>query len=382
MWWSGAEISANREVSTMKILALLSVVMLSACAVAAIKDTSASSATDSSASAKKDSSTKPSALENITTSFANVVTSSANILQTEISSKPAVRRAEAMELFLANPNDENNFTFGGDQRAFAQYACAGSGALHREKNFLDFAKAYATAAQGITKPGGDSFAEQWKKFQELRHKEMPEAPKDKNEDETGEKIGQQKLFEQCTIDVLKLIDFKGVPARDTTDEIAFAAIPAAIAAFQKLFSALEQIATDGLKSINTIEARKNLASYVQKMHSSFQSALSNELPPEKLDDAWQRREAQSLWAPYITFSQILTLKKKNASIYEIKELVVKLDSEMVAYDSIKSSRPPSDIVKALSTADDALFKAATDDKSSLAAISTLLGAIASDISRR
>src|SRR5579862_761467 len=100
---------------------------------------------------------KQSSLEAVTKNFSDVVGSSSSILQIEIRDKPRVRRGEALELFLNDPTNELNFSLGGEKRAFARYVCAGTGALHKEKAFLDFAKTYASGAQGIVKPGGDSF---------------------------------------------------------------------------------------------------------------------------------------------------------------------------------------------------------------------------------
>ncbi|MFZ0888512.1 MAG: hypothetical protein WA005_08680 [Candidatus Binataceae bacterium] len=111
---------------------------------------------------------KQSTLENATKRFSDVVSSSSSILQLEVTDKPRIRRAESLQLFLINPHDETNFTSSGDKRAFAQYLCAGTSSLRKEKAFLDFAQSYATGAQGIVKPGGDTFADQWQKYKELQ----------------------------------------------------------------------------------------------------------------------------------------------------------------------------------------------------------------------
>jgi hypothetical protein len=321
---------------------------------------------------------KESSLEAATKSFSDIVASSSGSLQLEIRDKPRVRRGEALELFLNDPTNEQNFTLGGDKRAFARYVCAGTGALQKEKAFLDFAKTYASGAQGIVKPGGDSFAEQWKKFREL---EQPVG--DMNSE--GKDAPGQTSYDKCVVELVGtdtaagLLAFKGLPASDTSDEIAPLAIPAALEAFQALFSALQKAATDGLKAVNAVEARRKFTAYVVQMHEQFQGSLSSDLSSDRIRDAWIRRKAYALWAPYLTFTRILGLKKRNASNYQIKELAVKLEAELGEYDAIRATDPPDRIVKALSSAEQAVYEAAESNKVSLNAVVDFLTALAADV---
>lgn len=289
-----------------------------------------------------------------------------------------------MERFLVNPQDEANFTLGGDRRAFARYACAGTGALHRETAFLDFAQSYATGAQGIVKPGGNSFAEQWAKYKQLQ-KPLSQLVGSNKPGGTPQNKTSDQLYKEC-IDELTgvgsapgILDFRGMPASDTTDEVALGAISPVIAAVEALFKALDKAATDGLTAVNAVEARKKLAEYVNTVHEKFQGSISSELSPDRLDDAWKRRKAYSLWAPYLTFTHILRLKAQNASDYEIKDYAVKLESELGPYDVIRGTKPPSAIVKGLSAAENAVYSAATDNSVSLEAIAQLLDGIIADI---
>ncbi|MFZ0888513.1 MAG: hypothetical protein WA005_08685 [Candidatus Binataceae bacterium] len=165
-----------------------------------------------------------------------------------------------------------------------------------------------------------------------------------------------------------------------TDELAFAAVPAAVDAFKALFSALKQAATDGLKVKNEIEARQKFTAFVKENHEHFQGSLSSELSSDRLLDAWRRRKAQALWAPYLTFTRILALKTRaHASDYEIKDLAVKLETELHEYDAIRATRSPDSIVKTLSAAEQAIYEAATNDKLSLDAVVEFLSGLASDV---
>jgi len=317
-------------------------------------------------------------LESVTKAFADVVDSSAEALKMEVASKPRVRRAEALQRFLVDPTDPANFTLDGEQRAFANYLCAGATTFRNEVQFLAFAKSYASGAEGIVKPGGDSFAEQWKKYKELQKPiSVPNVPKP---DGSG-----KDLFKQCTKELLAetdgkppLLRFSGVPATDMTDEIALAAIPAAVEAFSALLSALETAAKDGLKAVNAVEARKKFSAYVNAVHQRFQGSISTDLDPDRMNDAWRRRKAQSLWRPYLTFMRILELKRKNASAYDIKELATKLEGELAEYDAIRATQAPGGLVRALSAAENAVLSAATDEKVSLDALIELLGAVSTE----
>src|SRR5579862_8109714 len=77
--------------------------------------------------------------------------------------------------------------------------------------------------------------EQWKRFKELEQP-LGNAPKPDNKDTSS-----PALYDQCVSELVGtntavgLLAFRGVPAGDTSDEIAPLAIPAAFAAFEALF---------------------------------------------------------------------------------------------------------------------------------------------------
>jgi len=317
-------------------------------------------------------------LTNVTDKFAQVVSSSSGLLKTEIDNKPKVRRGEALEMFLRDPHNKTNFTVDQDPAAaFAIYVCAGSGALHKEKSFLDFANTYATGAQGIVKPGGNSFAEQWKKYLDLR--KPVELPKEGA-------AADSDAFKQCRTETAALLNFRGTTAFDESDEAAFLlGLPAAIDAYKTLLDALENAAKDGLAAVNQIEARKKFKAYVNAMHPKFVAALDTDLPQQRMQDSWKRRQGYALWAPFQTFAQIVAIRKQHeapldaAQMYEIKELALKLQSELAEYDAMRSAAPPDKMAAALQTAEDAVYKAANDDKISLDEILDILIAVAGDL---
>ncbi len=323
---------------------------------------------------------KQQTLESVTKGFTDAVTASTDTLEIEIKNKPAVRRDEALERFLRNPNDETNFTPAtGEPRAFARYVCAGTGALYKEKAALGFARTYAATCQGIVKPGGDTFAEQWKKYMELQ---KPAASLVSPEPETGKAKTSEDLFNDCVEELANaktgLLAFNGVAASDTSDEVAFAAVPAAIAAYQAFYDALKKAATDGLKVVNQVQARRKFTEYVKATHQHFQALVGSDLSSDRLKDAWTRRKAHALWAPYVTFTRIVELRTANAPQFEIKELAIKLRTELAEYDALRGTGSPDRIVKSLSAAEDAVYQAATDERVSLDAIVSFLQAVASD----
>jgi hypothetical protein len=303
-------------------------------------------------------------LSNVTDKFSQVVSSSSSLLKTEIDNKPKVRRGEALELFLRDPHNKINFTADQDTAAaFAVYVCAGSNALHKEKSFLNFANAYATAAQGIVKPGGNSFAEQWKKYLDLR--KPVELPKEGAAADTD-------AFKQCNTETAALLTFKGTTAFDQSDEAAFLlGLPAALEAYKTLLDALQNAAKDGLAVANQIEARKKFMAYVNAMHPKFVAALDTELPQQRLQDSWKRRKGYALWAPYQTFVRIVAIRKKQtgeldaAQMFEIKELALKLQGEMAEYDALRTATPPDKMAEGLMAAEAKVYEAANDEHISL-----------------
>jgi hypothetical protein len=319
-------------------------------------------------------------LSNVTDKFSQVVSSSSSLLKTEIDNKPKVRRGEALEHFLNRPGDANNFTGEDMHDAFAVYVCAGANSLQKEKAFLDFAAAYAGGAQGIVKPGGNSFAEQWKKYQDLR--KPVEIPK------LHEQGDSRKPFDVCRGELTAAdgpLAFKGVSIFDNADEMAPGAILGAIEAYRALFDALEKAATDGLKVANQIEARNKFKNYVLAVHDRFAGTLSTDLSADRLKDSWQRRKAYALWAPYQTFARIVTIRKKQtgeldaARMYEIKELALKLESELAEYDALRKANPPDKMVAALTEAEAAVYAAATKDDISLDSIVEFLTLLLDDL---
>jgi hypothetical protein len=192
-----------------------------------------------------------------------------------------------------------------------------------------------------------------------------------------------------------------VPATDRQDEVVLAAIPAAIAAYQALFSALEAAAKDALKITNQVKAKAVLKEYVIAMHPRFLATQQGDLNGDKLADAWNRRKAQSLWAPRITFARILAVANScpvqtpNAAakaaapapciapgsdkLYQIKSLSAALNSELAEYDALRLSQAPDKVLDALVAAEATLYKTATDDSFTASDAYDALEALLTDI---
>jgi hypothetical protein len=322
-------------------------------------------------------------IDSVVSGFGKVVTTSSSALSTEEQAKPGVRRDEAVMFYIANGDDPANLTHGGKPRSFGNYICAGSGALRKARAFLDYANNYSSAATGITTPGADTFAGQWAKYKSLEGLpptiDPPVPPKDTAKDE----------FDKCVTDIAgqisekeksrpSILDFPGHRASDTSDE-SLVAISAALEALKALRDALATAAKDGLKMVNAVQQRHRFNQFVSGQHEKFQAALGTDLNAQKLDDAWNRRKADSLWEPYATFSTMMDLDRTTQKL-QIVETNARLRQELSTYDSLRAADSPSRIVKAIAEAETQMYQVAADDKVSLETVISVLSGIYSDVS--
>ena len=311
-------------------------------------------------------------INDVTKAFGDVVSASATALAAEETAKPAVRRDEAVMYWMVQGDNPTNLTSAALPRSFSNYVCAGSGALRKAQSFVTYAQSYATSVRGITTPGGDTFAAQWKKFKDNEKSPVsdlkPLEPKNTS----------PEIFKTCADGVVRVVGFYGTPATDTSDEVAIG-VSAVWEAFVALSKALETAAKDGLKAINEIESRKKFSEFVTAQHQRFGAALGQNLSPEVLDAAWERRKARALWKPYGTFLEMMNLKPTvGADRSKIVALASRLNLEMVEYDTLQTIGAPGNIVKKLATAESRLYEVATDDKVSLSTVVAFLQALSAD----
>ena len=308
--------------------------------------------------------------------FADVVTNSAATIATEAKQKPSVRRDEAIMAYLQGKRDETNLTANAVPRSFGNFVCAGSQSLTKQLHFFDYANAYAEALTGITAPGPNTFAGQWALFTK-NQAPLPSFEKVKQGDPS---VDAKDRFKQCADKVVSQIAFIGVVATDVSDEVAFAAIPAAIAALQALVKSLETAATDTLTAINQVEARRRASDLVKAQHEKFNQALTSDLSKTNFDDAWNRHKQDALWRPYLSFERMLQMDPiKNR--YEIVQMSAQIQSQLALYDALASTKSPSEVINAIASSEAALYRAATDDTVSLEGTLSFLTAVAGDLSK-
>lgn len=297
-----------------------------------------------------------------TKAFSDVVITSAQALTVEQKAKPNVRRSEAVMYWIRNGDSNENISSKDTAGSFARLTCAGVASLGKTKAFLDYAGDYSKALEGITTPGGDSFSGQWKKFLENKKEVELKGPK-----EPSRSID---VFSACTKDVMTQIAFAGASASDTSDEAAVA-VSASLEAYKSLFSALEKAATDSLKVVNEIEARKKFSDFVIKEHAAFNAALAQGMGPSTLENSWKRRKAVALWKPYHTFQEIARLNTKTQA-REIASLSARMLAEFSEYDALKNTRSPYEITKSLAKAENALFELARNKDLSVSSVLSFL----------
>lgn len=319
-----------------------------------------------------------SAINDSAKKFSEVVANSAATIESNAKLAPSWRRDEAIMAYLNGHTESDNITKSAPLRSFANYVCAGSASLNKQLAFFDYAKAYATALQGITAPGANTFSAQWAEFKK-NQRPLPDLPAN-----TQPRTPSQTIFAKCVADLSEphspLLSFDGIVATNVSDEVAFLAIPAAVLALKSLITSLQTAGTDVLGPVNQIQARHRAAELIKAQHAKFSQSLTTDLSTQTLDDAWIRRKRDALWRPYFTFRELLDFEPRTQA-YQIVKLSAQLQTELAAYDAISAAKSPSEVISALAAAEAVLYKAATDDSVSLDGTFEFLSGIADDLSK-
>ncbi|HZG08028.1 MAG TPA: hypothetical protein VEZ70_03510 [Allosphingosinicella sp.] len=303
----------------------------------------------------------------VTTKFSDIVKSSSDTLLTETGAKTSVRRDEVLMHYISRGDNPGSITRAGVPRSFANYVCVGSSSLVNQTAFLDYSKAYSDALAGITKPGASTFAGQWKKYQELKKADTQAIT-------PPEQMMPGDLFEKCTADVSARLTFEGVPASDFTNESAIGFV----LGLEQLVRAVETTLATGLKVGNEIESRRMFSRLVIAQHEDFQSRLSNDLRPDLLDNAWERRKSRALWRPYRTFARMMELDpaRDRAEIYKLAD---ETNAGLAEFDALRKTKSPATVVKSLAVAENAIYEVATNEKLSPRQLLSFLASIATDL---
>lgn len=303
--------------------------------------------------------------------FSKIVSSSADIVREEARAKVAIRRDEAIVFYLTRGDDPTNITRGGEVRSFANYVCAGTGALQTQSAALDFASTYAKSVNALATPAGDTFAEQWARYLELRGP----APSLK-EPEVGRSASQR--FSECTAEVSQLLPPKGVAATDVSDEAAVAGVLAAVEAAKELVTALKTLATRGLKAANEAQARDRVRNFVNANDERVAALLGTDLRPEVLRDAWQRRKARSLVRPYYSFAQMIGEAKPSVMPGAVLERSAVVHAQLQEFDALRSTSSPEKVILGIAQAQKAL-KDAVNSPDAQSSLDVFLSALLSDL---
>jgi hypothetical protein len=301
----------------------------------------------------------------------------ATVAKTEADAKPTVRRDEAIRYWIASGDDATgrNLTSSNPHDSFARYVCAGSGALESVNASITYLRAYSGGAQAAVDPGPDTFAGQFAKFldQNSPAKMIALPPKDTT---------AANVFSACFSSAQALLSVyeRGVPASDNSDEFALTAIPAVIAAGEKLISSLETLAKDALKALNAAQQRKHLQDFMSANAANLTTVESNLQAANKLDDAWTRREAFVLGTAYEKFKVIMNDKNRAADASKIRAAGLEVSSELDAYDAMIAAKKPSEVAKAWISAQSTLQKDVNDNSISISAILAFMQSTESELS--
>jgi hypothetical protein len=289
------------------------------------------------------------------TSVDKAIESANTILSAEIESKPYVRRMEAVKYYINNGDlpEDQNFNSRKPKESFALFVCTGSGALHREIAALKYTKAYSDALKGISSLGEDTFSGQFRKLLELQ------LPVKKLQ--SSETIKPEDAFKSCIEDTIK--NLNGYPASDVTGELDPTAIIAAIQASKELLDYLKELAKDGVKTANKFMIGEKLEEFDKVNREELQGALTTDLSEVRLENAWKRRQAVSLYQPFETFNELLNQPRSNTKyILELGQLT---NSQLSTFDLLRKTTSPSNIVNRLRLLENQLHSAITDDEINL-----------------
>lgn len=298
-------------------------------------------------------------VHNVTDSLVNVneaVDSINTILATEIQSKPSVRRLEAVKYYISKgdmPPDQN-FNSKKPEESFALFVCTGTGALRRELAALKYTKAYSNTLNDIFTFGEDTFSGQFTKLLTLR------SPVDKVPSPNAVKA--LDAFEACVKEIKLTLqnNFVGYPASDVTGEVAPIAIIAAVSAINELVDYVEKLAKDGMKISNGIMIRQQLKKFDSENRETLLTVLSNDLSEKRLENAWERRKAASLYLSFETFNELLYLPRKNNTV-KILKLGQLADRQLATFDTLRTTSSPKEVVMKLRAVEKQLHLAITDD---------------------
>jgi len=276
-------------------------------------------------------------LQSAADGFDAAVKASADAFDTELKSRPRVRRIEAVEYYVqtrrVKKNEVRIFDIDADdpQGSFARFVCAGTDDFLREKAALSFDTAYSSGLKQVLAEGDNSIGGQWSRFQALRKPiTVPGVP-----DGTFPK----GAVAACAADLKKrLIEWKqGRPSTAVSTEAATAAIPMAVAAY-KAIAALIQT---GLTAYNDMAAKERFVKYVNEFHPQFETVMNNDFKESTVADAWNRRQIASLQRPYATFLKLLLTPAKNADDdIRVRELGMLANEQLAEYDALHSSPSP------------------------------------------
>ena len=306
-------------------------------------------------------------LDDVSKRFGTVVSDSTSVVTAEINAKIAVRRDEIVMYYLLHPRDATNLTSDGKPRSFANFVCAGRGSLGGQTAGLEYLKAYSDSASDIIKPGGDTLAEQWKKAKSLSAK-----PEKLTASTPAE--NPKSAVDGCVAQVVPTLSFEGVSATDFSNESPLAVIEG----LAGLLKTLETVAKDTLKGSNELLARRRFSELVEQQHDDFRVRLANYIDPDKLDNAWTRRKARSLWRPYRAFSRMMDMDPATKRD-EIVTAAADINKQLSDYDALSRTKRPSEVVAALAKAEQALHDVATNKNANPADILVLLDLLARDV---
>ena len=296
--------------------------------------------------------------------FSKVVDTSLEIVKAELKFKPSVRRDEAIVSYINNGGDSDNINSENVNQSFANYVCVGSKSLSKPLVALEFVATYARTAKSISTPAGDSFAEQWARFnEEFKLKPIQES-KDKDAD----------LKVKCIAEVLDSVPPKGEVLTDASDESLVGGLITAYSSIEELINSLKKLGKGVLAVANEKQARTRLKSFVNANDEEVNKVLSNDLNPEIIKDAWERRKKRSLFRPYYLFT---TMVETDMSPTKLLETASAIDIHLQEYDAIRTTKSPDKLLLGIAIAQEELKLAVNKDEFNSATLfaffQTLLG---------
>lgn len=301
-------------------------------------------------------------------SFAKGSQAAEKLVSENLETSAAVRRALAIQYYLAHPSSELNLASSSLQPSFASFACAGLTDYVLERQTVEFVGRYRSTLQSVAEAPDDDLVSIWMNIKELNEPSKP----------LGLPTPIDTGATACRKEVERLLALPPVPLLDVQKE-SLVALAAGWEAVSALYDAVIKVATDVSKLAEQAQRAKAIKQLIKQNQKVVAEVLENPELAASLASNWDRRRMAMLLLPFENFRRLLDLNTVTHRA-EIVSLAVEVNSALAPFDQIRLRKSPQDIFAAVRGAQAKLVELA-DAKVTAKEAAAYLKAFAKELSK-